>query len=75
MYNTERLYKSLNNMTPIEYKNMKPIAWFTTFLCVNNGVFIDLIDITFNKNTQKKTKKQNVINYSLILLSQQILII
>ena len=62
-------------MSSIEYRNMKLIAWFTTFLCANNGVFIDLIDITFNKNTQKKPKKQNVINYSLILLSQQILII
>ena len=26
MYNTERPHEALNNMTPIEYRNMKPIA-------------------------------------------------
>ncbi|WP_143423944.1 integrase core domain-containing protein, partial [Gilliamella apicola] len=26
MYNTERPHEALNNMTPIEYRNMKQIA-------------------------------------------------
>ena len=31
MYNIVRPHKALNNMTPVEYRSMKQMAWFSTW--------------------------------------------
>ena len=45
MYNTERPHEALNNMTPIEYRNMNQIACFSNwFVCIQWGIYTILED-------------------------------